>query len=109
MGLSVYSIFEHDKERQFTIASLERIGTRVNWEKSEAIVDLLNEPSDVSPSEISVQVKLFPRAGTTLPVESLRILQELHKRCQPEERWKYEYLNEPDAEIIFRHLKRTAP
>jgi hypothetical protein len=106
IGLSVFSIIEQDRERQFTIASLERIGTHVNWEKSDTTIDLLNEPASVTASNYSVQAKLISTTNNSLPPQALRILKESRTRCTIDERWKYGYLTDSDAELLFMAFEK---
>ncbi|TDQ93131.1 hypothetical protein [Paraburkholderia silvatlantica] len=113
LGLSVCSIWEQNKyqeeqnkRQQFSIASLEKMGTRINWKNTEVSVGLLNDPQSIAAQSVSVQMKILPPEILHLPNNGALDLKAIKNSCLPDPVNGIGYLPSHEAENIFNAFAR---
>lgn len=100
--IGTIDLYQRDKEKEFTINSLERIGTSIDWDKSSFILNLMNDMEEVRIDGIRVDLKLFSSNKTKLPPTAKISMADAKSRSVIDDKWKYFFLKkEDDAYAIF--------
>ncbi|WP_168792422.1 hypothetical protein [Paraburkholderia aromaticivorans] len=105
-ALSIWNVYEQNKDRDFYITSLEQIGTRVNWGDTDVSVELLNEAEMVPAGAVSVQMKLLAPTQLRLPPNSAIELDAIERSCIVDAQQGLGYMSAQDAEKLFHAFAR---
>jgi hypothetical protein len=98
--LGFVDFYQRDKEKEFVISSLERIGTTINWKDSDTRLELMNKSQKVNLNGVRVDMKLYSYRQTLLPVAAIS-LRDAKLRSKLDEKWGYYFLEEKDAASLF--------
>ena len=99
--IGAIDLYQREKEKEFTINALERIGTSIDWKKSSFILELLNDMEEVRINGIRVDLKLLSFNKTRLPGTAKISMTNAKSRSVIDDKWKYFFLKEDDAYALF--------
>lgn len=99
MLASGFNIYEEMKAQKFSMITLEKMATRINWSESRLKANFHSEPQKVSNSEVTVQVKIYSKRVTDLPLGI--DFDSFYQQCDKDEVFGYSHLPPSSAEKLF--------
>lgn len=106
-ALSAWNAYEQDKDREFYIGSLEKIGTRINWQNTDVSVELLNDVETVPTQAVSVQIKFLSPSHLRLPPDSSINFGAIQRSCVVDPHLGLGYMPSLEAEKLFHAFARA--
>lgn len=99
--IGIAGLILNEKEKEFTISSLKKIATSIDWYSSTTRLELANKITNENYKNIRADIKIYSAKQTILPVTANITMSMAKSRSILDDKLKYYLLNESDAKAIF--------
>jgi len=102
-GLKIYG---DSRDKEFAINALERIATRIHWEDSQLILDLITNKTNLDAESFSSTLKILPY---NLSAHDNKVVRQSFKHhCLKDQHSGFFYLKEAQAKKLFNTMEESA-